>query len=168
MASKKGKGTRIGSMLHDALFYDCRMEQLSPSGFKLLIELNQQFSGFNNGNLCAAIKCLRFKWNDKSLKKARRELIDKDFIRVTKRGKGRRPTLYALCHLPINEIEKHNIKAETTCTKRATGKREHYYPVRRDLPAEVVTAFDDARKKKEAKNNRLAESIQARQIKIGG
>lgn len=152
MPKMKRKGKRIGSMLHDALFYDRRIETLSLSGFKLLVELNQQYSSFNNGNLCAALGSLRFKWNDKTLKKARRELVNGGFIEVTRIGVKKRPTLYALCHLPINEIAKHNIKERQACSRRATGKREYYYPVKRNLQAEVAAALENAQKKKDIQN----------------
>jgi len=112
--------------------------------------------------LCAAKNSLRFDWNDKSLKKARRELLDNGFIVVTRAGVGRRPTLYALCHVPVNEIVKHGIKAKETCSRRASGKREHYFPVRRDLQKEVSIAFAEAEKKKEAKR------IKPNKLIIGG
>lgn len=148
MGRPKGNGKRQGSILHDALFYDERVGKLPRPAFKLLIELNQQFNGFNNGNLCAAMKCLRFDWNEQTLKKAKRDLLAAELIEVTKRGVGRRPTLYALCHLPINESAKHNIRATEKCSRRAGGKREHYYPVRRDIPGELKKVFDEAAEKK--------------------
>ncbi|OOZ47892.1 hypothetical protein BOW39_12755 [Solemya velum gill symbiont] len=135
---RKTKGRRTGSILLDSLFYDPRIAKLSRPAFQLLIEFNQQYSGFNNGNLSATPKTLRFDWNDKTLKRVKRELLQAKLIEVTKRGVGRRPTLYALCHLPIDETSKHGIKAETTCSRRATGKRAHYYPVRRDIASEIA------------------------------
>ncbi len=146
MARKKKSGKRTGSMMYDALFYDHRSDKLSPSAFKLLIELNQQFDGFNNGNLCAARKCLRFNWNEKTLKKAKRELLAGYFIEVTRQGVKRRPTLYALCHLSINEIQKHGIKAKENCSFRATGKRSNFYPVRKDLRENLRNALDASKK----------------------
>ncbi|MCU7801939.1 MAG: hypothetical protein KZQ96_01985 [Candidatus Thiodiazotropha sp. (ex Lucinoma borealis)] len=142
MTRSKKRGKRTGSLLPDALFYDERTGRLSRPAFQLLIELNQQFDGFNNGNLCAARKCLRFEWNDKTLKAAKRDLIHEKLIEVTRRGLGRKPTLYALCHLPINECEKHGIKAEIQCNRRADGKRSHYYPYRLDIHGELKQALE--------------------------
>ncbi|MCU7870738.1 MAG: hypothetical protein KZQ98_19785 [Candidatus Thiodiazotropha sp. (ex Lucinoma borealis)] len=157
MSRARKKGKRTGSLLLDALFYDERIGQLSRPAFQLLIELNQQFDGFNNGNLCAAKKCLRFDWNDKTLKAAKRELLHAKFIEVTKRGLGRKPTLYALCHLPINECLKHKIKAELQCSRRANGSRSHYYPYRRDIHAELKQALVKSAEKRHEDDKRKAE-----------
>lgn len=154
MPRTRKKSKRTGSLLLDALFYDERIGKLSRPAFQLLIELNQQFDGFNNGNLCAAHKCLRFKWNDKTLKASKRELLQEKLIEVTKRGLGRKPTLYALCHLPINEIAKHGIKEESQCTRRAMGKRSHYYPVKRDVQGEVKLALAKGAEKQRQKDER--------------
>lgn len=148
MVRSRQNKKRIGSYLHDSLFYDERVGRLSRTAYQLLTELNQQFNGYNNGNLCATHKCLRFDWNDKTLKKARRELVSEGLIEVTRLGRKRRPTLYALCHLPINENVKNGIRATDNCTTRATGKREHYFPVRRNLQAEVKQALKDSADKK--------------------
>lgn len=157
MARSRKKGKRTGSLLPDALFYDERVGKLSRPAFQLLIELNQQFDGFNNGNLCAAKKCLRFDWNDKTLKAAKRKLLDEKIIVVTKRGLGRKPTLYALCHLPINECVKHGIKAELLCSRRADGNRSHYYPYRRDIHAELKQSLEKREEKRHEVDERKAE-----------
>ncbi|MEW8266490.1 MAG: hypothetical protein AB2731_10135 [Candidatus Thiodiazotropha sp.] len=157
MSRQQQKRGRTGSLVPDSLFYDNRVGELSRPAFQLLMELNQQFSGYNNGNLCAAHKCLRFEWNDKTLKRAKRELLQAGLIEVTKQGVGRRPTLYSLCHLPINEIQKHKIKGETNCVKRATGKRDHYYPYRRDIPGEVKRALSDSADKRRQIEERKAK-----------
>ena len=80
MNPKRSKGKRIGSMMLDALFYDPRVGKLTFSAFRLLSEFIQQFSGFNNGNLSATPKTLRFDWCDKTLKKAKRELLENGLI----------------------------------------------------------------------------------------
>ncbi len=144
MAQRRQNGKRIGSMNHDSLFYDSRVGRLTFSAFRLLMELNQQYTGFNNGNLSATPKTLRFDWCEKTLKRARRELLDARLIEVTKAGVKRRPTLYALTHLPVNEIPKHGIKEKETCLIRATGHRNNYFPVRRDLQAIVNKALAEA------------------------
>lgn len=143
MATQKGKGKREGSLVHDALFYDPRVAELSFSAFRLMIELNQQFNGFNNGNLSITPKTLRFDWNDKTLKRAKRELLESELIEITRPGVKRRPTLYALCHLPVNESQKNGIQEKANCTRRARGKREYFYPVKRDLAANVREALDN-------------------------
>lgn len=144
MPKRKGNGKREGSLVHDALFYDARVAELSFSAFRLLMELNQQFNGFNNGNLSITPKTLRFDWNDKTLKRAKRELLVCELIEITRPGVKRRVTLYALCHLLVNESRKNGIQERANCTRRARGKREHYFPVKRDLIANVREALDNA------------------------
>ena len=148
MSPKKKKGKRNGSILLDSVFYDSMLESLTFSAFRLFIELNQQYNTFNNGNLSAAQGNLRFDWNDKTLKTARTELIKAGVIELTRMGRKRKPNLYALTHLPINECEKHNIKGRETCTNRAIGKREHYFPVRVDIQAKLRVALSKSRKLK--------------------
>lgn len=148
MAGRRKLGKRDGSLLHDAIYYDSRVGKLTFSAFRLFTELNQQFNGFNNGNLSATPKTLRFDWCIKTLKKAKRELLKAGLIEITKPGVKRRPTLYALCHLPINEIEKHGIRKRECCSFRGTGKREYFYPVRVDLQERVSKALEAANQKR--------------------
>lgn len=138
---KRTTGNRQGSLVHDALFYDPRMEALTFSSFRLLMELVQQYNGFNNGNLSMTPRTLRFDWNAKTVKRSKHELLNLELIEVTRFGVRRRPTLYALCHLPINEIKKHGILERQTCTHRATGNRTHFYPVKKDLVANVTESL---------------------------
>lgn len=146
MARKKIPSKRKGSMLHDSIFYDARLENLSGSAFRLFVEFNQQYNGFNNGNLSAAQGNLRFKWNDRTLKNARAELLKAGAIDLTRQGKKRKPNLYALTHLPINECEKNGIKGRETCTNRATGKRANYFPARVDRQARLREALSKSKK----------------------
>ena len=141
MARTKKQGKRKGSLLYDSIFYDSRLDNITGSAFRLFIELHQQYNGHNNGNLCAARGTLRFDWNDKTLKKARNELVMAGIIDLTRQGFKKKPNLYALTHLPIDECEKHGIKNRETPTNRATGKREYYFPVRRNLQKEVSEMF---------------------------
>lgn len=137
MRKNKPSGKRKGSMLYDALFYDTRLDNLPFSAFRLLIELNQMYHGFNNGNLAITPKTLRFDWNDKTLKNAKNALLKADLIEITRFGVKRRPTLYALCHQPVDECEKNSIRERMRCTTRAMGKRENFFPVRRDRTKEL-------------------------------
>ena len=133
MARRKTPGKRKGSMLDDSIFYDSRLADLSFSAFRLFIELNQQYNGFNNGNLSTALGCLRFNWDRNTVKKARNELLRAGVIELIRLGYKRKPHLYALTHMPVNECEKNNIRAESCCRNRATGQRSNYFPKRRDI-----------------------------------
>ncbi len=128
----KKQGRRVGSMLHDDLFYDERLDELTPSAFKLLIEANQIYNGHNNGNIALTKNTLRFNWSDKTLKDAKRQLLKLELLGIILAGYGRRPTLYALCHYPVNECEKHRINKTEHCSYRATGKRDQYFPIRKE------------------------------------
>ena len=146
MGRKSKGGKRTGSIMLDALFYDERLEGLTFSALRLVMELNQQYNGFNNGNLCAAQGSLRFKWNDRTLKNARTELIKAGIVELTRMGRKKKPNLYALTHLPINECGKNNIRETTLCSNRATGKRNHYFPVKINIREVLNKAFSKSKK----------------------
>ena len=146
MSGRKSGGRRTGSMVLDTLFYDQRVGELTLSAFRLLIELNLQYDGFNNGNLSMTPKTLRFNWNAKTVKRARNELLQYELIEIVRPGVKRRPTLYALCHVPVNKIKKHGIDERKEATKRASGKRKYFYPVKIDLVKSVTEALNNRTK----------------------
>ena len=88
-------------------------------------------------------KTLRFDWNTKTLKRAKAELLLNGLVEIMRYGVKRRPTLYALCHVPVDEIKKHGIHGRASCTNRAMGKREYFYPIKKDLVAEVTEALSN-------------------------
>ena len=71
---------------------------LSGRAIKLLIELGLQYSGNNNGDLCATWSIMRRRGftSADQLQKARDELIDRGWIIVSRQGGRRAPSLYAL------------------------------------------------------------------------
>lgn len=81
-------------------------KRLSPKATKLLVDLGSQYNGYNNGDLCLALKLMKLRgWNSNdSLHKAKQELVDRDLITLTKQGGlGMGPNLYALTWQPIQE-----------------------------------------------------------------
>ena len=81
---------------------------LKGNSIKLLIDIAQQFNGYNNGDLCASLSVMRKRgWNsNQQLAKALKELIDKKLIMQTKQGGlNIGPNLYAITWQPIHECK---------------------------------------------------------------
>ncbi len=82
-------------------------KKLTPQGYKLLIDLFEQFNGWNNGDLTPAWSVMQNKgWRSKAtLNNARKNLINQGFIEETRLGtlRPRKCGLYAVTWLPIDE-----------------------------------------------------------------
>jgi hypothetical protein len=78
---------------------------LSPRAIKLLFDIASQFRGTNNGDLCAAFSIMEKRgWKSKSLlANSLKELLDKNFILLTRQGGRKIPNLYALTWKAIDE-----------------------------------------------------------------
>ena len=78
---------------------------LSPRATKLVIDIAAQYRGKNNGDLCAPLSLMRKRgWNSSDqLNKAKKELVEKDVIRVSRQGGLNKCNLYALTWLRIDE-----------------------------------------------------------------
>jgi hypothetical protein len=120
--SSGGRG--YSQLIHD-YFQSPEYAALSPRAVKALIDLFCQFRGANNGDLCATWKFMaRVGWTSKDqLNKAIDELIDADWLTVTRQGGRRIPTLYGLTFLPIDEC---GGKLDVSATREArhSWKRE--------------------------------------------
>ena len=79
--------------------------RLSPFAVKLLMDLARQFSGFNNGFLCASRSLMReCGWSSAAtLQKAVEELEHYGLIIRTQQGGRNRPTLHALSWRRIDD-----------------------------------------------------------------
>ncbi|MEH6552429.1 MAG: hypothetical protein V7744_20835 [Pseudomonadales bacterium] len=97
-AKKRTKGRFIGIPYHVAQSY--QFATLSAHANKLLLDLLLQYTGSNNGRLSACWTLMRARqWRSTStVFKAKKELLEKGFIVVTKSGKKMRghPTLLAI------------------------------------------------------------------------
>jgi hypothetical protein len=80
---------------------------LSARGLKLLVDLLVQYSGYNNGDLCGAMSLMKVRgWNSNDqLHKAKKELIDRKLIVVSRQGGRKKATLYALTWLSIDDCK---------------------------------------------------------------
>ena len=79
--------------------------RLSPYGMKLLCDLLSQYSLSNNGDLCAAWTLMRPRgWKSKeTLSKAIKELLESEWIEVTRQGGRHKASLYAVTFFAIDE-----------------------------------------------------------------
>lgn len=79
--------------------------RLGPHAVKLLMDLLAQYKGDNNGDLCASWTLMKERgWRSRdTLNKARRALLDGEWITITRQGGRRRPTLYAVTFYAIDE-----------------------------------------------------------------
>ena len=104
--SAKNRRERGGfSALPFAVSASQRYIDLSSLAKVLFHDLHFQFRGNNNGDLCAAWGVMKPRgWKSQtSLLKARAELLRSGFIVITRMGSKRRPHLYALTFLAIDE-----------------------------------------------------------------
>lgn len=107
-AKKKKGGRFIGIPYHVA--NSPQFADLSAKAVKLLIDLLVQYKGNNNGALSACWTLMKPRgWKSSStIYNAKKELLDKGFIVVTKTGMKMRghPTLLAITWNGIDEYQK--------------------------------------------------------------
>ena len=83
-----------------------RYADLSSAAVKLLVDIGSQFSGKNNGDLCAAMSVMRERgWTSPTtLHRAKQELVQAGFIIQSRQGgMNAGPNLYALSWRPVDE-----------------------------------------------------------------
>ena len=127
----KGRQT-TGSFLrlpHHVLQHET-FKTLSTRATKLLIDIAAQYRGSNNGDLSATLSLMRDRgWNSSDqLNKAKKELVEKDVIRVARQGGLNKCNLYALTWFPIDECKG---KLDIASTITAPGNWKTGLPVRR-------------------------------------
>lgn len=71
--------------------------QLSPKAVKLMVDMLNQYNGYNNGDLSITWSIMKKRgWKSNgTVWKAAQELIDKKFILLTRQGGKNQPNLYA-------------------------------------------------------------------------
>jgi hypothetical protein len=114
----KGRQTTKSFVMfpHDVMDHE-KFRTLSPRASKLLLDIASQFRGNNNGDLCAPFKQMKKRgWRSSDqLNKAKKELVEKGFLLVSRQGGLNKPTLYAITWFAIHECSgKLDIKATTT------------------------------------------------------
>lgn len=90
--------------------------KLSPYACKLLFDLLSQYSGQNNGNLCASWTLMKERdWRSRgTLQNAKMELIDKNFVIVTRQGGRNKATLLAFSFFAIDECYGKDLEVRAT------------------------------------------------------
>jgi len=83
------------------------LASLSPFAAKLLLDMLAAYNGRNNGDLCCTWVLMQPRgWRSKStLEKARRELLDKGVIQLTRQGGRRWPNFHALDLFWVDECK---------------------------------------------------------------
>ncbi len=108
--------------LHKPLLESSDFISLKGNSIKLLIDIGQQYNGYNNGDLCASLSIMRKRgWNsNQQLSKALKELIDKNLIMQTKQGGlNIGPNLYAITWQPIDDCNRKLDVKPTTFPSRS-------------------------------------------------
>lgn len=106
--------------------------RLGPHAVKLLMDFLAQYKGDNNGDLCAAWTLMKERgWRSRdTLNKARRTLLDGDWIVTTRQGGRHRPTLYAVTFYAIDECGG-KLDVRSSHSPPSTWRRHEPLPVLR-------------------------------------
>lgn len=89
------------------------LRNLGPFACKLFLDLQAQYNGFNNGDLCITWSIMqKGAWRSRTtLQRAKQRLLDVDLIICTRPGTRRRCALYALTIYDIDDCKgKHDIE----------------------------------------------------------
>jgi hypothetical protein len=137
---EKAKGRRVSgtfTLLPHCVTDAGNWSLCSGTGIKLLLDIARQFTGNNNGDLCASISVLRKRgWRSESvLHHARMELIHYGFIELTRQGGMHRASLFALAWQPIDDCGGKLDTRRTVVASHAyrTPKPKYRRPRRHDL-----------------------------------
>jgi hypothetical protein len=90
---------------------------LSPHACKLFLDLQSQYHGFNNGDLCITWSVMKQRgWRSRTtLQSAKQDLLDVELIICTRPGGRRRCALYALTIYDIDACDgKHDVTPTST------------------------------------------------------
>jgi hypothetical protein len=90
----------------------------------LAIDIAAQYRGNNNGDLCATLSVMQGRgWKSSDqLAKAKKELLEKDVIRIARQGGfPKKASLYALTWIPIDDC-KGKLDIEATLTSPVNWK----------------------------------------------
>ena len=93
-------------LTHDVLKHP-NFATLSPRATKLVLDLGVQYNGRNNGDLSAPFSQMKARgWNSSDqLFKARKELVSRGIIKVTRQGGLNKASLFALTWFPIDDCD---------------------------------------------------------------
>lgn len=107
ISRQKAKGRRtcrtFTQLPHDVIDHEDFIN-LSHRATRLLLDLARQYNGYNNGDLCATFSMMKKRgWTSNDQRnKALKELVEKDFIRLTRQGGKNSCNLFAVTWLPVD------------------------------------------------------------------
>lgn len=123
----KGRAENIGKLkqaLNRSTFTPLRHDLINSEQFKKLslaaksvfFHLLGKYNRLNNGDLSAPLNRAKEEFNlsDKGLRKALTELIEHNFLEVTRIGGKNQCSLYALTCFPLNDVNKAGIFIKAT------------------------------------------------------
>lgn len=104
MRHKKKQGYTFLALPHFVLDHPDFIS-LSKRAIKLLLDVATQYRGCNNGDLCATFSMMKKRgWSSSDqLQKALLELIDKNFLKLTRQGGRKAANLYAITWQSIDD-----------------------------------------------------------------
>ena len=104
--SKRRKSRTFIALPHDVVNHHDYLN-LSGNAVKLLIDIANQYNGHNNGDFCVAFSIMEKRgWKSKSnLSNAKKELLKKNMIKLTRQGGRNKPSLYAIVWQPIDDCK---------------------------------------------------------------
>ena len=111
------------------------VNSLSYKASKLFLQILSQYSGYNNGDFCITWSLMRKQnWRSKqTLDRARKELLDKGIIEITRWGGLNRAQLYALTLYSVDECKGKLDVKPSTYPKNIWRKNESV-PILKKLP----------------------------------
>ena len=103
--------------------------KLSSQSVKLMLDLLIQYNGSNNGDFSAPFSLMRKKnWKSKgTLNRAIKELLNSDFIEVSRMGGRNKCSLYAMTFLAVDEC-KGKLDIKSTITPKNIWKKHEPLP----------------------------------------
>jgi hypothetical protein len=108
MARSKSKKphARFAGIPHSVLYSEA-YSQLGGWEVKLLLDLVVQYNGYNNGDLTTAYSLLKERgWRSPgTLQKAKKRLLELDFIQESRMGGRNRCSLYAVTWVNVDECK---------------------------------------------------------------
>lgn len=102
---------------------------LSNKSVRLLIDLQRQYNGTNNGDLCIAWSVMaKRRWRSReTLYRALKELLYYEFIELTRQGGKNRCSLYAVTYESIDHCNGKLHVSETRCASNRWKKTKPKY-----------------------------------------
>lgn len=142
---------------------------LSPTANKLLSDLLSQYTGNNNGDLCAAMTLMKLRgWSSNcQLTKSRNELLLKGLVAQSRQGGRNNPTLFSVTFYSIDECRNKKTglsRHEVLATSKPANTWKKFEPAK---PVMNLKEAQKAQKKINAEENISSLDRQIKQMQAG-